>query len=78
MSVCSAVGDDGGQAIRSELEILRNLSHENIVRLHEIIEHPTKWKFYLVMDYLPGGTVADQLERSGSGLPVPLAREYFR
>ena len=64
--------------IVSELEVLRNLAHKNIVKLHEYIQHPKKKKFYLVMDYLPGGTINDALEASGGGLPVEKVRQYFR
>ena len=38
--------------VKSELEILQNMSHKNVVRLHEFIERPEKRKFYLVMDYI--------------------------
>jgi len=78
-SICSAGGiNDTNDKIVSELEVLRNLSHKNIVKLHEFIQHPKKKKFYLVMDHLPGGTIMDALEASGVGLPVPKVREYFR
>ena len=64
--------------MRSELDILKRLSHRNIIRLHEFIEHPEKRKFYLVLDYLQNGTVADLIESSGTGILVSIAREYFR
>ena len=69
---------DNYNQIISELKILRNLSHKNIVRLHEYIENPKKKKFYLVMDYLPGGTINDLLEKQNNGLPELIVREYFR
>ena len=42
----------------SELEILKQLVHTNIVKLHEIIDDPTSEYLYLVMDYHSGGTLA--------------------
>ena len=54
------------------------MSHKNIVRLHEFIERPEKRKFYLVMDFIEGGSVARQIRRSKDGLPMETARNYFR
>ena len=45
----------------SEMDILKSLAHTNIVKLHEIIDDPLKNKVYLVMDYLPNGTVSEKL-----------------
>ena len=62
----------------SEMDVLKTLVHTNIVKLHEIIDDSMKNKVYLVMDYLPGGTVAEKLEKSGNGLPEDVVRTYFR
>ena len=53
----------------NEMQILKSMDHKNIVKLHEIIDDPLKNKIYLVMDYLPGGTLLDKLKKTGSGLP---------
>ena len=45
----------------NEMEVLKGLVHTNIVKLHEIIDDPLKNKIYLVMDYLPGGTLAEKI-----------------
>ena len=36
--------------------------------LHEIIDDPLKNKVFLVMDYLPGGTLAQKIEQTRDGL----------
>ena len=64
--------------MKSELKILQNMSHRNIIRLHEFIEHPEKRKLYLVLDYLNGGTIADKIKSSVTGIPSSTARDYFR
>ena len=60
------------------MEILKSLDHKNIVKLHEIIDDPMKNKVYMVMDYLPGGTVSDKLKQKGSGLPEVEVRNIFK
>ena len=60
------------------MEALKSLVHANIVRLYEIIDDPMKNKIYLVMDYLPGGTLAEKLKESENGLPEKEVRNYFR
>ena len=62
----------------SEMDVLKSLVHTNIVKLHEIIDDPLKNKIYLVMDYLSGGTVGQQLQKSEKGLPEEQVRLYFR
>ena len=52
----------------NEMAILKSLNHKNIVKLHEIIDDPLKNKIYMIMDYLPGGTLANKLRERGSGL----------
>ena len=44
-----------------EMEVLKRMVHNNVVKLHEIIDDPTSecQCLYLVMDYLPGGTLAE-------------------
>ena len=53
----------------SEMDVLKSLVHTNIVKLYEIIDDPCKNKIYLVMDYLSGGSVDQQLSKSEGGLP---------
>ena len=60
------------------MEVHKTLDHKNIVKLHEIIDDPMKNKIYMVMDYLPGGTLSDKLNQRGSGLPQDEVRKYFK
>ena len=50
----------------------------HIIKLHEVIDDPLSKKVYLVMDYLQGGTLAELLEESDSGLPLEKVRVYFK
>ena len=52
--------------------------HTNIVKLHEIIDDPKSDNLYLVMDYLSGGTLADKLEKSETGLEEEEVRTLFQ
>ena len=60
-----------------EIEILKSLVHSNIVKLHEIIDDSNTKHIYLVMDFLPGGTLAEKLSKSASGLDEEEVRVYF-
>ena len=40
-----------------EIAILKKINHQNIVRLHEIIQDDTKDKVYLILDYCNRGTL---------------------
>lgn len=75
-------------ALSNEVETLRKLKHPNIVRLYpiEIESRITPYiarandlpgkPWYCVMEYLAGGSLADQLERvSGGQLSLPTAVE---
>ena len=60
------------------MEVLKSLEHSNIVKLHEIIDDPSKNKIYLIMDHLPEGTLAEKLRDSPGGLPEDTVKIYFR
>ena len=48
----SASEAESKNAFLNELNVLKELSHKHIVRLHEFIDNPEKKKFYLVMDFI--------------------------
>ena len=50
------------------MAVLKSLVHNNVVKLHEIIDDPRDDCLYLVMDYLPGGTLAEKLNKTVGGL----------
>lgn len=61
-------------ALRSEVEIQRALKHPNIVSLRDV--HQDHQRVYLVMDLVPGPTLAAYIEQNGP-LPEASARTYF-
>ena len=59
------------------MTILKSLVHANIAKLHEIIDdHDTEF-IYLVLDFLPGGSLAEKLSKSEGGLDEESARMLF-
>lgn len=62
---------------KTEMEILKQLNHVNIVRLIEIIDDPKSENLYLVMDYLPGGSLAEKLKGTEQGLEEEDVRVLF-
>ena len=67
-----------GAVIETEMNCLTKVDHINIIKLHEIIDDPRTDKVYLIMDYLPGGSLKDKLEESENGFDIELTRKYFR
>ena len=61
-----------------EIQVLKKMCHRHVVRLHEVIDDPQNSKIFLVMDYLPGGTIADKIAASENGLDLVLVKKYFR
>ncbi|NDC42032.1 MAG: hypothetical protein EBZ77_10865 [Chitinophagia bacterium] len=55
----------------SEVEVLRNLDHPNLVKLFEVIDDPNSDKLLMVMEYVEGGAIMS-LESSWSVVnPLP-------
>ena len=54
--VSSAANDVDAQ-IRREIAIMKKLRHRNIVPLHAVIDDVTCDKLYLIMEYVPNGTL---------------------
>ena len=48
-----AVGEDKSVEKYAEIEILRRLSHRNLVKLYEVIDDPSLQSVFLIMEYLP-------------------------
>lgn len=64
----------------SEVEVLRNLDHPNLVNLYEVIDDPNSDKLLMVMEYVEGGAIMS-LESSWSvttPFPEDSCRIYFR
>ncbi|KAF1758231.1 hypothetical protein GCK72_014689 [Caenorhabditis remanei] len=61
--------------VQTEMDALRNLSHQNICRLYHYIE--TEDKFFIIMEYCSGGEMFDYIVRK-ERLEESEARHFFR
>ena len=70
---------DGEMARRfvREAKIAARIQHLNLVRVHDAGYDESKNVYYLVMDYMPGGTLRDRIALGGP-LPAPEAVEIVR
>jgi len=55
--------DDMFESMRAEIQVLRSLDHENIVKLHEVYE--TKVELFLVQELCNGGELFDKISEMG-------------
>jgi serine/threonine protein kinase len=60
------------ERIRHEIDVIASLEHPNIIQIHEYGEY--HGQAYLVMPYINGGTLHDEIERTG---PLPLEKVVF-
>jgi len=44
------------------MDFLVKMNHDNIIKLHEVIDDPESRKVYMVMEYLSGGSLRDKLD----------------
>ena len=70
--------DGGGRAVRKEIAIMKKLSHENVVRLYEVIDDETGNYIFMVLEYVAGGPVYEPDKFDGKGMGEELAWHYFR
>lgn len=61
--------------VRREIAIMKALTHDNIVRLRQVLASPQR--LYLVMDYVQGGELFTKIHRDGA-LTENEGRHYFR
>ncbi|EGD78009.1 NEK/NEK2 protein kinase [Salpingoeca rosetta] len=69
------------QMLVSEVNILRELRHENIVRYYDRIIDRSRTTIYIVMEYCEGGDlsgVIQQCKRTGTTLEEPFIRRVFK
>ena len=65
------------EEVSSEIAIMKQLRHPNVVRLHDVIDEPASEKLYLILEYVDGGALlADQ--RRGPREWAPLVEEDRR
>jgi tRNA A-37 threonylcarbamoyl transferase component Bud32 len=60
------------ERFRREVEIVRRIAHPNVLAIHDVVE--TDGRLFLVMDFHPGGDLADQLARRGRLPPSEIVR----
>ena len=48
-----------------EAEFAMKIRHKNLISVYDVGEDPETGLCYIIMDYVPGGSVADRLERCG-------------
>lgn len=53
----------GQQFVWRELNVMKNVNHPNIVRTYDIFD--TKNRLYIVLEYMPGGTLGEILKKVG-------------
>lgn len=59
------------------MDVLKNLVHKNIVKLHEIIDDPKSEEVYAVMDYFAGGSLQQKIMKTEKGFTDKEVRHYF-
>jgi len=62
--------------LRREIDIMKHLNHPNIVRLYSVIDDSEVDYFYLVMEYVAGGTIMDA--KLTGKISEDIAKSYFR
>ena len=60
------------ERFRREVEIVRRIAHPNVLAIHDVVE--SDGRLFLVMDFHPGGDLADQLARRGRLPPSEIVR----
>ena len=60
------------ERFRREVEIVRRIAHPNVLPIHDVLE--SDGRLFLVMDFHPGGDLADQLARRGRLPPSEIVR----
>lgn len=61
--------------IRRELTIVRNLKHPNCIKIEELFR--TRGKIYIIMEFMPNGTIGSLVRKNPSGLCEWNAKVWF-
>ncbi|KMP01398.1 calcium/calmodulin-dependent protein kinase type IV [Coccidioides immitis RMSCC 2394] len=64
------------QKVDSEMRIMRDLEHPNIVRFHDYHDHENRW-IYIIMEYVGGGELSSYLSQMGK-LPEQMVKTIAR
>ncbi|KAL4623462.1 mitogen-activated protein kinase kinase kinase 3-like [Arapaima gigas] len=64
-------------ALECEIQLLKNLRHERIVRYHGCLRDPERRKLSIFVEFMAGGSIKDQLKAYGA-LTEKVTRRYTR
>jgi len=60
-----------------EIYIMKRLTHENVMNLHDVIDDPNATKLYMVMDFCPKGAIMETEKMPCPPLAMADARRWF-
>ncbi|KAD3068378.1 hypothetical protein R6Q59_017773 [Mikania micrantha] len=64
------------ESLMSEIDILRNINHPNIIRLHDMIKEPGK--IHLVLEYCKGGDLSMFIQRRQGRIPKSTSVHFMQ
>ncbi|XP_028825851.1 mitogen-activated protein kinase kinase kinase 22 isoform X2 [Denticeps clupeoides] len=64
-------------ALECEIQLLKNLRHDRIVQYYGCLRDPEQRKLSIFVEYMPGGSIKDQLKAYGA-LTEKVTRRYTR
>ncbi|KAK9055530.1 hypothetical protein SSX86_026614 [Deinandra increscens subsp. villosa] len=64
------------ESLMSEIDILRNVNHPNIIRLHDMIKEPGK--IHLVLEYCKGGDLSMFIQRRQGRIPKSTSLHFMQ
>lgn len=56
---------------------MKKLNHPNVVQLVEVLDDPTHDKLYIIMEYLPNGSLMKKLSKTKTS-NISQSWKYFR
>ncbi len=60
-----------------EIDILKQLTHQNIIKLYEIIDDPNDDKLYMVLEYAGKGQIMEYENRDKKFKPNAEGRSHY-
>lgn len=68
---------NGEANVKREIQLMKQLEHRNVMRLHDVLYNEEKQKMYMILDYCVGG-LQEMLESApGKQFPIFQAHNYF-
>jgi serine/threonine protein kinase len=60
--------------VQSEINIMKRISHPNIIKIYAVMDDVQEGKLYLVMEYLPGGQIFKLPAENEVAQPLPMSQ----